>query len=226
MFLLPLGALAQTPPVNVYLCGTGQATFTPTFPGYTLSTNDQIIWKVDGVEQTPIAYSGSNGSITTSASLTAQAAPHTYSVKVFPADQNLCPSDYSDDILVQKLPDPAIALVSTGTNYCVDNSGNIVITASPNGITLPSGVSMAYVWSATLAGTPVANMASLGTASGDKFTVASTGVAVGAYVFKAVGSYAIAGGIPIVPTASCSAEATTAITITAKPGKATITIAP
>lgn len=223
LFLLPFSAFAQTP--NVYLCGTGTVKLNPSFSGYTPVTGDKIIWTVDNAAQSPVTYDGSNAFYQVPASLST--GTHTYSVQVVPADANLCPSDASDNTVVEKLPTPLIVVSAPASTYCTDNTASTVITASKDAsITLPAGVSMTYVWSATLGGTAVSDITTLGTASatGDTFTL-KAGVAIGAYVFEAVGSYAT-GGIQIVPATSCTATATKAITITAKPGKATISVAP
>ncbi|MGM9477362.1 hypothetical protein ACS5PU_13060 [Pedobacter sp. GSP4] len=223
LFLLPLGAFAQTP--NVYLCGTGTVKLNPTFTGYTPVNGDKIVWTVDNVAQTPVVYDGTNAFYQIAAGLAA--GTHTYSVQVQPADANLCPSDASDNTVVEKLPTPLIAVAAPGSVYCTDQTASTVFTASKDAsITLPTGVTMAYAWSATLGGTAVADITTLGTASasGDTFTL-KAGVSPGAYVFTAVGSYAT-GGVPIVPATTCTATASKAITVTVKPGKATIAVAP
>jgi len=223
MFILPLGAFAQSTP-NVYLCGTGQATFNPGFGAYTPVNGDQVIWTVDGVAGTPIVYNGSNSSLQTPANLAV--GTHTYSVRIIPADANLCPGEASDNMIAEKLPVPAIVLSSPSATYCTDLSASTVITAALDNITLPAGVTMSYTWSATLDGTAVPDVSTLGSknATGEKFTL-SAGVAPGAYVFTAEASYTT-GGVPIIPATSCQATSTQSITITPKPGKATITIAP
>ena len=223
LFLLPLRVFAQTP--NVYLCGTGTVKLNPTFTGYTPVNGDKIIWTVDNTAQTPVVYNGTNAFYQVLGSLAA--GTHTYSVQVVPADANLCPSDASDNTIVEKLPTPVIAVSAPASTYCTDNTATTVITASKDAsITLPTGVTMTYVWSATLGSTAVSDITTLGTASasGDTFTLKS-GVAAGTYVFEAVGSYAT-GGVPIVPATTCTATANKTITITAKPGKATIAVAP
>ena len=224
MFLLPLGAFAQTP--NVYLCGTGTVKLTPTFTGYAPAANDKIVWSVDGTPQAPVTYATAADAIY-NVPATLATGTHTYSVQVVPADANLCPSDASDNIIVEKLPPPAIAVNAPGSVYCTDQTATTVITASKDAsITLPTGVTMTYVWSATLGGTGVADITTLGAAStsGDTFTL-KAGVAPGAYVFTAIGSYAT-GGVQIVPATTCTAAAGKAITVTVKPGKATIAVAP
>lgn len=223
MFLLPISAFAQTP--NVYLCGTGTVKLNPTFTGYAPVTGDKIVWTVDGVAEAAVVYNGSNAFYQIAAGLAA--GTHTYSVQVQPADANLCPSDASDNTVVEKLPTPLIAVSAPGSIYCTDQTASTVFTASKDAsITLPTGVTMAYTWSATLAGTAVADITTLGaaSASGDTFTL-KAGVAAGAYNFTAVGSYAT-GAVPIVPATTCTATASKAITVTLKPGKATIAVAP
>ncbi|WP_431292461.1 hypothetical protein [Pedobacter sp. P26] len=223
MFLLPLGAFAQTP--NAYLCGTSTVKLTPTFNGYTPANGDKIVWTVDGTAEAPVVYNGSNAFYQIAAGLAV--GNHTYSVVVIPADANLCPSDASDNTVIEKLPTPVIAVAAPGSTYCTDQTAATVITASKDAsITLPAGVTMTYVWSATLGGTAVTDISTLGTASGsgDTFTL-KAGVAPGDYAFAAVGSYAT-GAVQIVNAASCTATASKAITVTAKPGKATISVAP
>ncbi|MGN8059271.1 hypothetical protein ACTJKN_23495 [Pedobacter sp. 22163] len=223
MFLLPLGAFAQTP--NVYLCGTGTVKLNPTFTGYTPGNGDKIVWTVDGTAQAPVVFDGTNAFYQVPTGLAV--GNHTYSVQVQPADANLCPSDASDNTVVEKLPTPIIAVAAPGSVYCTDQTAATVITASKDAsITLPTGVTMTYVWSATLGGTAVADITTLGAAStsGDTFTL-KAGVAPGAYVFTAIGSYAT-GGVQIVPATTCTATAGKAITVTVKPGKATIAVAP
>ena len=139
MFLLPLGAFAQTP--NVYLCGTGTVKLNPTFTGYTPVNGDKIIWTVDGTAQTPVVFDGTNAFYQVPAGLTV--GNHTYSVQVQPADANLCPSDASDNTVVEKLPTPIIAVAAAGSVYCTDQTAATVITASKDAsITLPTGVTM------------------------------------------------------------------------------------
>ncbi|MBB6235412.1 hypothetical protein HDC90_000009 [Pedobacter sp. AK013] len=224
MFLLPISAFAQTP--NVYLCGTGTVKLTPAFTGYTPVAGDKIIWTVDGSAQSPVTYATAADAIF-NVPATLSAGTHTYSVQVQPADANLCPSDASDNTVVEKLPTPIIAVAAPGSVYCTDQTATTVITASKDAsITLPAGVTMTYAWSATLGGTAVTDITTLGTASssGDTFTL-KAGVAPGAYVFAAVGGYAT-GAVPIVPATTCTATASKAITVTVKPGKATISVAP
>ncbi|WP_293741835.1 hypothetical protein [uncultured Pedobacter sp.] len=221
--LLPLSALAQTP--GVYLCGTNTVKLSPTFSGYTPANGDKIVWTVDGTAEAPVVYNGSNAFYQIAAGLAV--GSHTYSVQVIPADANLCPSDVSDNTVVEKLPAPVIAVTAPGSTYCTDQTAATVITASKDAsITLPAGVTMTYAWSATLGGTAVTDITTLGTAStsGDTFTL-KAGVAPGDYVFAAVGSYAT-GGVQIVNAVSCTATANKAITVTAKPGKATISVVP
>ncbi|RLJ79772.1 hypothetical protein [Pedobacter alluvionis] len=225
MLLLPLGAIAQTPP-DAYLCGTGTVKLTPTFTGYAPAANDKIIWSVDGTPQAAVIYTTAADAIY-NVPATLATGRHTYSVQVQPADANLCPSDASDNTVVEKLPTPLIDVAAPGSTYCTDQTANTVITASKGAsITLPTGVTMTYVWSATLGGTAVADITTLGaaSASGDTFTL-KAGVTPGAYVFTATGSYAT-GGVQIVPATTCTATESKAITVTAKPGKATIAVAP
>ncbi|RBQ10069.1 hypothetical protein [Pedobacter miscanthi] len=225
MFLLPVSAFAQTTP-NVYLCGTGTVKLTPSFTGYTPVAGDKIIWTVDGTAQSAVTYNVAADAIfNVPASLAA--GTHTYSVQVQPADANLCPSDASDNTVIEKLPTPLITVAAPGSVYCTDQTASTVFTASKDAsITLPTGVTMTYLWSATLGGTAVTDITTLGaaSASGDTFTL-KAGVAPGAYVFTATGSYAT-GGVQIVPATTCTATASKAITVTVKPGKATIAVAP
>ncbi|MEH3115465.1 hypothetical protein [Pedobacter terrae] len=223
MCLLPVSAFAQTP--SAYLCGTNTVKLNPAFSGYTPANGDKIVWTVDGTAEAAVIYNGSNASYQIAAGLAV--GSHTYSVQVIPADGNLCPSDASDNTVVEKLPAPVIAVAAPGSVYCTDQTAATIITASKDAsITLPTGVTMAYTWSATLAGTAVTDITTLGTVStsGDTFTL-KAGVAPGDYVFAAVGSYAT-GAVPFVGGTSCTATANKAITVTAKPGKATISIVP
>jgi hypothetical protein len=221
VLLSPLAAFAQSTP-NVYVCGTGQATFNPSFGTYTPVNGDQIIWTVDGSAQAAIIYNGSNAGLQTSASLTT--GTHRYTVKVIPADANLCPGEASDEIVVEKLPDPAIALSTPKTDFCTDLASKAEITAAPQSITLPTGVTFTYVWTATLGATTITDITTIATPAGDKLTL-KDGLTVGDYVFTATATYST-GGVPIVPAASCTASATQNIKIAPKPGKATITIVP
>ncbi|SES18895.1 hypothetical protein SAMN04488023_14034 [Pedobacter rhizosphaerae] len=221
ILLTPLAALAQSTP-NLYVCGTGQATFNPSFGAYTPVNGDQIIWTIDGTAQNAISYDGSNAGLQTSATLTT--GTHRYTVKVIPADANLCPGEASDEIVLEKLPDPAIALSTPKTDFCTELASQAVITAAPNSITLPAGVTFTYAWTATLGATPVADITTIATQAGDKLTL-KDGLAVGDYVFTATATYST-GGVPIVPAASCTAAANQNIKIAPKPGKATITIVP
>ncbi|MDQ0640822.1 hypothetical protein QF042_004387 [Pedobacter sp. W3I1] len=223
LFLLPLGAFAQTP--NVYLCGTGTVKLNPTFTGYTPVNGDKIVWTVDGTAQTPVVFDGTNAFYQVPTGLAV--GNHTYAVQVQPADANLCPSDASDNTVVEKLPTPLIAVAAPGSVFCTDQTASTIFTATKDiSITLPTGVTMTYVWAATLGGTAVTDITTLGaaSASGDTFTL-KAGVAPGAYIFTAVGSYAT-GGVQIVPATTCTATAFKAITVTVKPGKATIAVAP
>lgn len=225
MFLLPISALAQTP--NVYLCGTGTVKLTPSFTGYTPVAGDKIIWTVDNVAQSPVTYAAAADAIF-NVPATLSAGTHTYAVQVIPADANLCPSDASDNTVVEKLPPPAIAVTAPGSVYCTDQTNTTVITASKDAaLNLPTGVSLVYSWSATKGGVAVSDPTTLGTASGtnnELFTLKS-GVTPDAYVFTAEGKYAV-GSALIVPSTSCTATASKAITVTVKPGKATIAVAP
>ncbi|WP_157255519.1 hypothetical protein [Pedobacter sp. Leaf216] len=226
MFLLPLGALAQTTP-NVYLCGTGTLKLTPTFTGYTPVANDKIVWTVDGTVQAPVSYATATDAIF-NVPATLATGTHTYSVQVVPADINLCPSDASDNTVVEKLPPPAIAVNAPGSVYCTDQTASTVITASKDpALTLPTGVSLVYTWAATKAGVAVTDLTTLGAQSGtnnELFTL-KAGVTPDAYVFTAEGKYSV-GTAVIVPSTSCTATASKAITVTVKPGKATIAVAP
>jgi len=226
IFLLPLGAFAQTTP-NVYLCGTGTVKLTPTFTGYTPAVGDKIVWTVDNIAQSPVTYATAADVIfNVPASLAA--GTHTYSVQVIPADANLCPSDASDNTVVEKLPPPAITVTAPGSVYCTDQTASTVITASKDAaLTLPTGVSLVYTWTATKGGVAVTDPTTLGTVSGtsnELFTL-KAGVAPDAYEFIAEGKYAV-GSALIVPSTSCTATASKAITVTVKPGKATIAVAP
>ncbi|KLT66572.1 hypothetical protein [Pedobacter sp. BMA] len=225
MFLLPIGALAQTP--NAYLCGTGTVKLTPTFTGYAPVAGDKIIWSINGTAQTPVNYNVPADAVY---NIDPGLAPgnYKYSVQVVPADANLCPSTASDDMVIEKLPAPAIAVNAPGSTYCTDQTASTVLTASRTNTTytLPTGVSMTYAWTATKDGAAVTTITDLGTAStsGDTFTL-KAGVAPAAYVFTATGSYAT-GGVQIVPATTCTATADKTITVTVKPGKATVTITP
>ncbi|TBO42126.1 hypothetical protein [Pedobacter kyonggii] len=225
MFLLPLGAFAQTP--NVYLCGTGTVKLTPTFTDYTPAANDKIIWSVDGTPQAPVIYATAADAIY-NVPATLATGTHTYSVQVVPADANLCPSDASDNTVVEKLPPPAIAVNAPGSVYCTDQTATTVITASKDaGLTLPTGVSLVYTWSVTKGGVAVTDLTTVGASSGtnnELFTL-KAGVTPEAYVFTAEGKYSV-GSATIVPSTSCTATAFKAITVTVKPGKATIAVAP
>lgn len=226
MFLLPLGAFAQTTP-NVYLCGTGTVKLTPTFTGYTPVAGDKIIWTVDGAAQGAVTYATA-ADVIFNVPATLPAGTHTYSVQVIPADANLCPSDASDNTIVEKLPPPAITVNAPGSVYCTDQTASTVITASKDAaLVLPAGVSLVYTWSATKGGVAVTDPTTLGTQSGtnnELFTL-KAGVTPDAYVFTAEGKYAV-GSALIVPSTSCTATASKTITVTVKPGKATIAVAP
>jgi len=227
MFLLPLGAFAQITP-SAYLCGTGTVKLTPSFPNnYTPPTTGyNVVWSVNGSPETPKPYTGSADLIY---NVSPSLAPghYEYSVQLVPLDNTLCPSDASEIIVIEKLPVPVIAITNSGGNtVCTDNTATTILTAKQTTpATLPSGVTMTYTWAATIGGNP-ASIGALGTASatGDTFTL-STGVAPGTYVFTAVGSYAT-GSVQIVPTPSCTATTNISITVTPKPGKPTVGVAP
>jgi hypothetical protein len=228
MFLLPLGAFAQTTP-SAYLCGTGTVKLTPSFPNsYTPPTSGyNVVWSVNGVPEAPKPYTGPADLVY---NISPSLAPghYEYSVQLVPLDNTLCPSDASEIIVIEKLPVPVIAITNSGGNtVCTDNAATAILTAKQTTpATLPAGVTMSYVWTATFGGNPVSAIGNLGTAStsGDTFTL-STGVAPGAYVFTAIGSYAT-GGVQIVPATTCTATASQPITVTPKPGKPTVGVAP
>lgn len=211
-------ANAQTP--QVYLCGTGQAVLIPDFGTYTLVAGDRVIWsEIGGGGAAVTSTFPASPNFTTPAGLSDGA--HTYKVSVIPADVNACPGDASDDYVVYKLPTTTIALNSTVDLYCTDAPTRSVITAAPV-VTPPTGVTFDYVWSATLGGTAV-DITTLGSASGSTFSLQAN-VTPGAYTFTAVGTYNT-GAVPIRPAASCATTSSTkTITVTAKPGKPTISI--
>lgn len=227
MFLLPLGAFAQTATtVNAYLCGTGTVKLTPNLAaiGYTPVNGDGIVWTVDGVAQASVAYNGSNAFYQIDASLVP--GLHKYSVQIVPANTNLCPSTPSDMTVIAKLPPPVIAVNAPASVYCTDNVGAVAVKAS-NTATIPveiTGVTTQYVWTAKKGTDIITDLTTLGTISGDTFTLKG-GIADGVYTFTAAGSYST-GGIQIVPADACTDSGSTTITVTVKPGKATISVAP
>jgi hypothetical protein len=228
LFLLPLGAFAQTTP-SAYLCGTGTVKLTPAFPNsYTPPTTGyNVVWSVNGTPEAAKPYTGP-ADLIYNISPTLAPGNYKYTVQLVPIDNTLCPSDASDVIEIEKLPVPVIAITNSGGNtVCTDNSAATILTANQTTpATLPSGVTMTYAWTATFGGAAVTDITTLGTksTSGDTFTL-NTGVAPGAYVFTAVGSYAT-GGIQIVPATTCTASASQSITVTPKPGKPTVGVAP
>lgn len=226
MLLLPLSVMAQSVP-NAYLCGSGTAKLTPTFTDYTPVAGDKIVWTVNGTAESAITYATAADAVYNVAA-TLAAGNYKYSVQVIPADANLCPSSASDAMVIEKLPAPAIAVNAPGSIYCTDQAAGTVLTASSTisipGYSLPAGVSMQYVWTATKGGVAVATISDLGTTStsGDTFTL-KAGLVADEYIFTATGSYST-GGVEILPTPACSATANKTIKITVKPGKATIQI--
>ncbi len=225
----PLVSLSQTTIPNAYLCGSGTIKLTPAFSGYTPAAGDKIIWSVNGVPEPSVSYNSADDAIY---KVAANLSPgnYKYAVQVVPSDANLCPSTISDNVIIEKLPLPQMALNAPGSSYCTDQTASTILTASNTNTSyvLPSGVTLVYAWSATKDGVVLtsAELSNLGMPSSNTETFAlNASVAPATYVFTAIGSYATV-GVPILPATPCTAMASKTITVSAKPGKATITIVP
>ncbi|WP_443938187.1 hypothetical protein [Pedobacter sp. MW01-1-1] len=222
MMLLPLGVFAQT--VNAYLCGTSTAKLKAAPTGYTLVAGDKIVWTVDGTAQPAITYAvAADAEFTVNGSSLA-VDNHTYSVVVTPANSNLCPSDASDATNLYKLPTLAITAANSANEYCTSNASSATVTATLGaGITLPSGVSLDYSWSATKDGVAVGTIADIGSSSSNVFTMANN-TAAATYVFTATATYNT--GSTTLIGSSCTATANATIKLSDKPGKPSISIVP
>ncbi|WP_214225131.1 hypothetical protein [Pedobacter sp. B4-66] len=218
LFALPIGAFSQT--VTAYLCGTGTATLVPDFGTYIPVNGDKIVWSEVGGGA--VTYTvGTDPTLTFTTPSNLSNGDHKYTVHVIPLDQTVCPGSPSDEYLIHKLPGTTVALASPIANYCTDAPSRSVITATP-ATPPPAGVTLTYTWSATSGGSPV-TITDLGTSVGNVFTMKS-GVTDGTYIFTAVAKYDT-GSVPLKPTTSCEYTSTTqSITVTAKPGKPTVTV--
>lgn len=227
LFTLPLGAFAAPGIPDVYLCGTGTAKLTPAFGNYTPVNGDVVYWIKDGGTPTPLTISTTgtveDGSLTVPASLTDGA--HTYAVYIQSSVANSCPSAITE-FNVYKLPSTTLGLTAVGATFCTTAPTPAVVTAVPADAP-PTGVTLDYTWSATklVSGTvtPV-TLTDLGAAVAGIFTFKS-GVTPDAYTLTAVAKYNT-GAVPIKPAISCEINATAPqlVTVTAAPGKPTITV--
>jgi plastocyanin len=231
---LTFSSYAQTY-YQLYLCDAGTAKLrTPQEP--TLAVGDKVHWFVDGNPYgSPLEYNGTAGStdITVPANLSVGLHNYTSSIE----SKDLCMGPLSDPFTVYKLPSKTIALnTPTNPKYCGDVTGlSSVITATATpGETLPDGVGYTFTWSATFNATAVPNITTIGTVTGNEpninntFTLNTT--TAGTYVFNAKVVYTLLTGNTgtLRPTDGCEVSTTTSqtITVTPKPGKPTIELAP
>ena len=220
LFAMPFGAISQT--ITAYVCGNGQAVLVPDFGTYTPVVGDKIVWSEVGGSAVEQAYNSPN--FTTPTGL--NDGEHKYTVHVIPADPLACPGDNSDEYVIYKLPSTTITLATVGTTYCTTAPTTAVITSTPT-IAPPTGVTLDYTWTATNsvggANVPITD---LGSNAAGVFTFKS-GVTPGAYIVTATAKYNT-GAVPLRPTTSCELTSTNTqtVTVTAVPGKPTVTVAP
>lgn len=218
---------------NLYLCDDATAKLRPQQES-TLVSGDKVHWFLDGnpVTGTPITYSGTSGSTDLTVPANLAVGLHKYTTAIESKDGCLGPQ--SDAFEVYKLPTKTLAL-STPTNlsYCGDASGSaasskITATSTPAS-PLPDGIAYTYTWSATVNGTAVTPITSIGSSDGDTddtnvFTL--TTITAGTYVFTAKVDYALTAANTGVLKAGtgCSVTSTTTQTITVnpRPGKPSI----
>lgn len=220
MFLLPLGAFAQTS-TTYYVCGVNSATLTPDFQGYVPVAGDNVIWK-DGATtvETIVFPNAGGGKYVTPTNLPEGA--HAYTVQVIPADVTLCPGDVSSIINIYKLPAPVVTAASSVSTACVDLATRPVVSVALSSPAPPSGVTIAYNWIVTLDGV-TKTLADIADQTGNSLTLKS-GIATGTYVFSVEASYNVGTGAQILPTANCKDTKTVTVILTPKPGKPTITV--
>lgn len=217
MFLLPLGAFAQT---TTYVCGANSATLTPDFQGYVPVAGDKVIWKDGATTVETITFPNADGGKYVTPTTLPEGA-HEYTVQVIPADANLCPGDVSDKINIYKLPAPVVTASSSVPSACVDLTTRPVVTVALSSIAPPSGVTITYNWTVTLDGV-TKTLSDIADQTGNSLTMKS-GIATGTYVFSVEASYN-GNGAPILLAANCKDIKTVTVILTPKPGKPTITV--
>ncbi|MEQ7801604.1 hypothetical protein ABDJ41_17550 [Pedobacter sp. ASV1-7] len=221
LFTLPIGAIAQ---VTVYICGSATATLQPDFKTYTLVNGDKVVWNEKAPDGNTVATTytfGTDPSVNFTTANNLNDGAYTYTVHVTPADETKCPGDVSTEYVVYKLP-ASVALASPVASFCSDagTASSSVITATPSSSV--ADITPTYTWSATLNGSPVASIATLGSSSANVFTV-KPDVTAGAYIFRVTASYDT-GAVPVKAAGPCVIESTIPITVTSKPGKPTVTV--
>ncbi|MCD0490628.1 hypothetical protein LPB86_20490 [Pedobacter sp. MC2016-14] len=233
VFALQMSAFAVSYPL--YLCGGATAALRPDATvTAALLPGDRIMWQefqADGT--TPI------GTVTEIAVTTAATAPayttasglatgaHVYKVFVISAAPNTCSGDVSDPFSLYVLPTSSVTLgAPTVANYCEagGSATSSVVTATPS--TFDSSltdVSFAFTWTATKDGAAVSDVTTVGTAASNVFTINTT--AVGEYTVKTSIAYTVSSGVlKSGDSAGCvqSSGSSTAVKVTAKPGKPVI----
>lgn len=226
---LPLAVAAQDPTV-AYLCGNVTLTLQPQFSDYTLQPTDEVIWQeVDATGNavgTPVEQTGASPNLLLSS---LSVGEHSYRVSVIPANTEVCAPDVSDDYTVHMLPVSTVSLTADKDAYCEDgptNTDPAILTATTSttgGAGLPTGVEYSYTWSATVGGTPVADLTTVGTSNNNVFTMSTQ--TVGTYSFTVAAKYNVPAGtfFKAEDSNGCEVTGNTNVEVTARPSKPTIT---
>ncbi len=216
-------AFAQTYPV--YLCGTATVTLKPT--SVTINTGDQIVWVETTSGSDVTVQTGTTQNYTTPTNLSL--GEHSYKVYLVSASPNSCPGDASTVYKIYKLPTSTLSLATPSLPRYCENAGlnsTMVATSAPT-VTLPTGVSYNYTWTATKDGSSIAS-SSVGSnaTSGltNTFTVNTT--TPGTYVLGVAANYAVPSGSTLKSSdsAGCSVTESTTnqVVVAPKPGQPTI----
>lgn len=217
---LPMSSFAKT--YALYLCGGSTATLQPTIPG--INPADVVIWNdfTTGTGTVLKTGSGTDMNFTIPANL--PAGEHIYRVNAVSASPNSCIGDYKEFVFYV-LPAITVNLTLQATpNYCENAAAPLsVITANPNTLD-PSitDIEFTYTWTGSNASGPITPISSIGSASGNTFSLTTT--TAGTYTFGTTAVYALKSGATGVLRTDCTATSATsgAVTVTPKPTQPTI----